>query len=70
MLRHAVNHVSAALFGAAFWGTLFVNITRSCAMGLLAGWFALRGEGGGQALRRFLTTGILGGLALVRGLTP
>jgi len=30
-------------------------------MGLLAGWFAFRGEGGGQSLRLFLTTGILGG---------
>jgi fluoride exporter len=41
--------------------TLFVNITGSFAMGLIAGWFAFRGAGGGQALRLFLTTGILGG---------
>ena len=29
-------------------------------MGLIAGWFAFRGDGG-QLLRLFLTTGILGG---------
>jgi CrcB protein len=61
MLRHAVNQASAFFLGAGFWGTLFVNITGSFAMGLLAGWFAFRGEGGGQSLRLFLTTGILGG---------
>ena len=61
MLRHAVNQVSASLLGAGFWGTLFVNITGSFAMGLIAGWFAFRGEGGRQSLRLFLTTGILGG---------
>ena len=61
MLRHAVNQVSAFLLGAGFWGTLFVNITGSFAMGLMAGWFAFRGEGGGQSLRLFLTTGMLGG---------
>jgi len=61
MLRHAVNQTSAFLLGSGFWGTLFVNITGSFAMGLIAGWFAFRGEGGGQAFRLFLTTGILGG---------
>jgi len=61
MLRHAVNQASALLFGAGFWATLFVNITGSFAMGLIAGWFAFRGESAGQSLRLFLTTGILGG---------
>ena len=61
MLRHAVNQASAALLGAGFWSTLFVNISGSFAMGLIAGWFAFRGESGGQWLRLFLTTGILGG---------
>ena len=61
MLRHAVNQASAAYFGVNFpWGTLFVNVVGSLAMGLLAGWFAFRGEGG-QLLRLFLATGILGG---------
>jgi CrcB protein len=61
MLRLAVNQADAALLGAGFWGTLFVNITGSFAMGLLAGWFAFRGEGDGQSLRFFLATGLLGG---------
>ena len=61
MLRHAVNQASLFLLGAGFWGTLFVNITGSFVMGLIAGWFAFRGEGGKQSLRLFLTTGILGG---------
>jgi CrcB protein len=42
------------------YGTLFVNITGSLAMGLIAGWFAFHGRGG-QLLPLFLTTGILGG---------
>jgi CrcB protein len=61
MLRHAVNQASAALIGVTFpYGTLFVNITGSLAMGLIAGWFAFHGRGG-QLLPLFLTTGILGG---------
>ena len=61
MLRHAVNQASAAIFGVNLpYGTLFVNITGSLAMGLIAGWFAFRGSGG-QLLPLFLTTGILGG---------
>jgi CrcB protein len=61
MLRHVVNQASAALLGAGVWGTLFVKSTGPFAMGVIAGWFAFRGEGGGHALRLFLTTGILGG---------
>jgi fluoride exporter len=61
MLRHAVNLASAALFGVNFpYGTILVNIAGSFAMGLIAGWFALRGQGG-QMMSLFLTTGILGG---------
>lgn len=61
MLRHGVNQASASLFGVNFpYGTLFVNIVGSLAMGLIAGYFAFRGAGG-QMLRLFLTTGILGG---------
>ena len=60
MLRHATNVAGTALFGVNFpSGTLAVNIVGSLAMGLLAGWFALRGDG--HQLRLFLTTGILGG---------
>jgi CrcB protein len=61
MLRHLVNQACAAVLGVNFgWGTLFVNIVGSFAMGLLAGWFAFRSEGG-ELLRLFLATGILGG---------
>src|SRR5689334_16574028 len=61
MLRHTVNLAGAALFGINFpYGTLTVNITGSFAMGIIAGWFALRGHGG-QMMSLFLTTGILGG---------
>ncbi len=61
VLRHAVNQTSAALWGVSFpFGTLAVNIIGSLAMGLLAGWFTFRGDGG-QTLRLFLATGLLGG---------
>jgi CrcB protein len=61
MLRHSVNQAAVALLGVSFpWGTLFVNIAGSFAMGLVAGWFAFHG-GGGQMLRLFLATGVLGG---------
>ena len=61
MLRHAINQTSAVLFGVNFpWGTLFVNIVGSLTMGLLAGWFAFRGEAS-QFVRLFLATGVLGG---------
>jgi CrcB protein len=60
-LRHGVNMASARLMGVNFpWGTLTVNIVGSLAMGLLAGYFAFKGEAA-QAWRLFLTTGILGG---------
>lgn len=60
-LRHAVNQASAVVFGPDYpYGTLFVNVVGSLAMGVLAGWFALRGEGG-QLLRLFAATGVLGG---------
>ena len=61
MLRHVVNQTGMALFGPSFpWGTLLVNIVGSLAMGLLAGWSDFRSEGG-QLIRLFLATGILGG---------
>src|SRR5262245_63998268 len=61
MFRHAVNRASLSILGPDFpYGTMFVNITGSLAMGLIAGWFALRGKGG-QMVPLFLTTGILGG---------
>jgi fluoride exporter len=62
-LRHAVNLGAERAFGAAFpWSTLAVNVVGSFAMGLLAGWLALRmGEGWTQPVRLFAATGLLGG---------
>jgi CrcB protein len=61
MARHIVNEICAATFGVNFgWGTLFVNILGSFLMGVLAGWFALKADGG-ELLRLFMTTGVLGG---------
>ena len=60
-LRHGVNVASLRVFGTGFpFGTLTVNVVGSLAMGLLAGYFALRLETG-QIWRLFLTTGVLGG---------
>jgi CrcB protein len=60
-LRHAMNVIVSRLLGSEYpYGTFLVNVGGSCAMGLLAGWFAYKGETS-QAWRLFLTTGILGG---------
>lgn len=60
-LRHGVNLASARLLGTAFpYATIFENVTGSLVMGLLAGYFAFKGEAS-QEWRLFLTTGILGG---------
>jgi len=60
-LRHGVNVGSARLLGTGWpFGTFTVNVVGSFAMGLIVGYFALRGHGS-QAWLLFLTTGILGG---------
>ncbi|BAT57769.1 putative fluoride ion transporter CrcB [Variibacter gotjawalensis] len=60
-LRHGINVAAFRLFGPAFpIGTLFINVTGSFVMGLIAGYFALKGDLS-QNWRLFLTTGILGG---------
>jgi CrcB protein len=60
-LRHGVNLASARLLGTNFpWHTFIENVTGSLVMGLLAGYFALKGDAS-QAWRLFLTTGVLGG---------
>jgi CrcB protein len=60
-LRHTINVTCAKCIGTAFpYGTFIINITGSMVMGLIAGYFAFRGEAS-QSWRLFLMTGILGG---------
>jgi CrcB protein len=60
-IRHGVNLGAARLLGTAFpYGTLLINITGSFIMGLVAAYFAFKGDAS-QHWRLFLTTGILGG---------
>jgi CrcB protein len=60
-LRHGINLAVARMFGAGFpYATFFINVTGSFVMGLIAAWFAFRGDAS-QHWRLFLTTGILGG---------
>jgi CrcB protein len=60
-LRHAVNVAFARWFGTSFpFHTLFENVSGSLLMGLIAGYFAFKGDAS-QAVRLFLTTGVLGG---------
>jgi CrcB protein len=60
-LRHGVNLTAARWLGAGFpYATLFENVTGSLAIGLIAGYFAFKGDAS-PAWRLFLTTGILGG---------
>jgi CrcB protein len=60
-LRHGVNIAVARMLGTAFpYGTLLINITGSFIMGLVAAYFAFKGDAS-QHWRLFLTTGILGG---------
>jgi fluoride exporter len=61
-VRHAVNRAVFAWVGVDMpWATLCVNVTGSLALGLIAGWFAFRAQGGDQVLVLLLTTGFLGG---------
>jgi CrcB protein len=60
-LRHGVNTLAVRLAGDAFpYGIAFINVSGSLLMGLVAGWLAHRGQAS-EAVKLFLTTGILGG---------
>jgi len=60
-MRHGVNVAAARTLGSGFpYGTLTVNVAGSLAMGLLAAYFAFKGDAG-QHWRLFFTTGVLGG---------
>lgn len=60
-LRHLVGLASMRMFGVAFpWGTMFVNIAGSLAMGILIAVLARR-SGMSAEVRLFLATGLLGG---------
>ena len=60
-LRHGVNLAVARMLGTGFpYGTLLINITGSFIMGVVAAYFAFKGDAS-QHWRLFLTTGILGG---------
>ena len=59
MARHGVG-LAAVRLGSSFpFGILAINIVGSTLMGVLVGWYAMRG--GSQPLRLFLATGVLGG---------
>ena len=60
-VRHGFNIWIARLMGTHFpYHTLVINVLGSLVMGLVAGWFAMRGGAAGHT-RLFLATGILGG---------
>jgi CrcB protein len=60
-LRHGVNLVTPRLLGTAFpYATIIENVSGSLIMGLLAAYFAFKGDAS-QHWRLFLTTGFLGG---------
>lgn len=60
-IRHAFNGMGLRMMGPDFpYATLFINVTGSAIMGLIAGWFAFKGHDSSH-WRLFLTTGILGG---------
>ena len=59
LARYGVGVASLRLGSDFPYGTMAINIVGSILMGLFIGWFAMRD--GGQALRLFVATGLLGG---------
>ena len=60
-LRHGVNVLVGRTLGTGFpYSTFLINVSGSLIMGLVAAYFAFKGDAS-QGWRLFLTTGILGG---------
>lgn len=59
-LRHLVNVLTMRQGYPTYAGTLFINVTGSFLIGVVVGYFALKGHLP-LRLQLFLTTGILGG---------
>ncbi len=60
-VRHGINIAAFRTLGPNFpYSTIFINITGSTIMGLVAAYFAFKGDAS-QHWRLFLTTGVLGG---------
>lgn len=61
-IRHLVNLLAVRLGAVSFpWWTIVINVVGSLVMGLFIGWLSRRSGAGGDALRLFVATGILGG---------
>lgn len=61
VLRHLAGLAAMRLLGTGFpWGTMFVNVAGSLAMGILIAVLAKR-SGTPSEIRLFLATGVLGG---------
>ena len=61
MMRHGVNVAVTRTLGSGFpYGIMAINIIGCLVMGLVAGYFTIRGQAS-QDWRLFLTTGVLGG---------
>lgn len=61
-LRHLSATAALRIMGPNFpWGTFFVNVVGSLAMGLFIGWLVKRTGGSSQEIRLFFATGVLGG---------